>query len=424
MLRTTLLGAGLAVFLTLPVHAGEAGGALRDNLYAGTFAQGIEQLTPMAEGGDQEARFGLGMLELASGVEHLVQALYRHGLVGPDAGMLGPLVTVPIPPNPSPEKLDYAKVRGILAQLVDDMDAAKTSLAAAGESGDYVVLIDPLRIRFDVDGDGQASDAESMRSIVERQLGIPLTPEAAAQPAGSDKNPAQAPEAPDTTLGFDRADALWMAGYSQVLASHGDFLLAHDFSDLVNVAFHRLFPRAGLPMQDYSEGGSIFMEPRTDAAAADAIAAIHTLDWPVIEPDRLKRVLERLKAITAFSRANWAAILAETDDDHEFIPSPRQTATLPGSEVSQEMVDAWLKTLDTADAILDGKLLVPHWRFRQGFDLKAYFETATRTDLVMILTGYGAIPFLKDGPVASAADFAEANRVFGENLIGYAFFFN
>ncbi|AKR56335.1 hypothetical protein XM25_11115 [Devosia sp. H5989] len=424
MLRTTLLGAGLAAYLTLPVHAGEAGDALRDNLYAGTFAHGIEQLTPMAEGGDQEARFGLGMLELASGVEHLVQALYRHGLVGPDAGMLGPLVTVPIPPNPSPEKLDYAKVRAILAQLVDDMDAAKTSLAAAGESGDYVVLIDPLRIRFDVDGDGQASDAESMRSIVERQLGIPLTPEAAAQPAGSDKNPAQAPEAPDTTLGFDRADALWMAGYSQVLASHGDFLLAHDFSDLVNVAFHRLFPRAGLPMQDYSEGGSIFMEPRTDAAAADAIAAIHTLDWPVVEPDRLKRVLERLKAITAFSRANWAAILAETDDDHEFIPSPRQTATLPGSEVSQEMVDAWLKTLDTADAILDGKLLVPHWRFRQGFDLKAYFETATRTDLVMILTGYGAIPFLKDGPVASAADFAEANRVFGENLIGYAFFFN
>lgn len=424
MLRTTLLGAGLAAFLTLPVHAGEAGDALRDNLYAGTFAHGIEQLTPMAEGGDQEARFGLGMLELASGVEHLVQALYRHGLVGPDAGMLGPLVTVPIPPNPSPEKLDYAKVRAILAQLVDDMDAAKASLAAAGESGDYVVLIDPLRIRFDVDGDGQASDAESMRSIVERQLGIPLTPEPATQPAGSDKSPAQAPEAPDTTLGFDRADALWMAGYSQVLASHGDFLLAHDFSDLVNVAFHRLFPRAGLPMQDYSEGGSIFMEPRTDAAAADAIAAIHTLDWPVVEPERLKRVLERLKAITAFSRANWAAILAETDDDHEFIPSPRQTATLPGSEVNQEMVDAWLRTLDTADAILDGKLLVPHWRFRQGFDLKAYFETATRTDLVMILTGYGAIPFLKDGPVASAADFAEANRVFGENLIGYAFFFN
>jgi hypothetical protein len=42
----------------------------------------------------------------------------------------------------------------------------------------------------------------------------------------------------------------------------------------------------------------------------------------------------------------------------------------------------------------------------------------------MILTGYGALPFLKDGPIATAEDFAAANRVFGDNLLGYAFWFN
>ena len=80
--------------------------------------------------------------------------------------------------------------------------------------------------------------------------------------------------------------------------------------------------------------------------------------------------------------------------------------------------------MDTTDQILNGELLVPHWRFKLGFDLEAYFETATETDLVMIWTGLGALPFLKEGPVASAESFAEANRVFGDQFIGYAFWFN
>lgn len=425
MLRTTILGTGLAALMVLPASAGEAGDILRENLYAGTLAQGIAALSGRT--GDQEALFGLGYLQLVQGVEHFMQALYRHGLAAPDAGMLGQILSVPIPPNPNPEKLDYGKVRAIFAALVDDMDTAKATLVSAGASGEYVVLIDPLKIRIDVNADGVASEAESLRTIIETQFGIPLSPTIEGQPAtgAEDKNADKVSRGgPDFTLGFDRADAIWMAGYSQVLASYGDFLLAHDFSDLVNVAFHRLFPRAGLPMQAYATGGTLFMEPGTDAAVADAVAAIHTLNWPVVEPERLKRVLERYRTITGLSRENWKAILAETDDDHEFIPSPTQTPTLPGSAITNEMVNAWLATLDTADAIIDGKLLVPHWRFRQGFDLKAYFETATRTDLVMILTGYGALPYLRDGPVASAADFAEANRVFGENILGYAFFFN
>ena len=131
-----------------------------------------------------------------------------------------------------------------------------------------------------------------------------------------------------------------------------------------------------------------------------------------------------IKSITAFSRQNWQAILAETDDNRELVPSPRQTPIAPDGVVTQASVDAWMATLDTADEILDGKLLVPHWRFKQGFDLPAYFNAAKRTDIVMLLTGYDALPFLRDGPVANAASFAAANKVFGDQLLGYAFWFN
>ena len=123
----------------------------------------------------------------------------------------------------------------------------------------------------------------------------------------------------------------------------------------------------------------------------------------MVEPDRLKRVLTRGQEVIELSRRNWAAILTETDDDMELIPSPSQTPQLQGPDgaVTQEMVDAWLATLVEVEKILDGELLLPHWRFQNGgFDLRAYFETATKTDIVMILTGYGALPFIKEGPVA------------------------
>ena len=106
------------------------------------------------------------------------------------------------------------------------------------------------------------------------------------------------------------------------------------------------------------------------------------------------------------------------------MPAPQQTPIFPEGDVTDEMVVAWHDTLDKAEQMLDGELLLPHWRFRQGFDLRAYFESATRTDLVLILTGYGALPFLKEGPIASAEDFAAANAVFGESALGYAFYFN
>src|SRR5690606_24117120 len=135
--------------------------------------------------------------------------------------------------------------------------------------------------------------------------------------------------------------------------------------------------------QDFVRGGQLILDPESDTAIADAIAAIHTLNWPVVDRERLKGVPNMLRVVTGSSRQNWQAILAETDDDRELLPSPRQTAIFPEGNITEEMVDAWLATLDTLDQILDGKLLIPHWRFKQGFDLKSYFETAERTDLVM-----------------------------------------
>lgn len=404
----------LVLSLAMPVTAGEAGDITREALYAGGLEKGLADLAPFRERLVQEGAFGIGFIRFVSAVEHLAQAFYRHGFAAPDGGpVAGPQLELPIPANTAPQPLDYPGYRAILSRFVADMDAARASLLEAGETGDYVVPVDLARIRIDLDADGSASEAESIGNVLAAAFG--MRPDASAGPT----------ESPDLTIGFDRADAIWLAGYTQILAAQADFLLAHDFESFTAAAFHRLFPSAGFPMQPFMEGNSVMLlDPESDKAIADLIAAVHTINWPVTEPMRLKRVLERLKSVTALSRRNWDAILAETDDNRELLPSPRQTSIVPDASVTAETVAAWRATLDAADAILDGRLLVPHWRFRQGFDLRAYFENATRTDLVMLLTGLDALPFLRDGPVASADSFAEANRVFGDQLFGYAFWFN
>jgi len=168
----------------------------------------------------------------------------------------------------------------------------------------------------------------------------------------------------------------------------------------------------------------LMFDPDTDTGIADLVAAIHTISWPVTDPARLSGVRDRLKAVLNYSRQDWDAILAETDDNHELLPSPKQTSMVPEATITDERVAAWRATLDEADKILDGTLLVPHWRFKQGFDLKAYFTSAKKTDLVMLLTGADAVPYIKDGPVASTEDFRAIQAAFGNDWLGYAFWFN
>ena len=100
----------------------------------------------------------------------------------------------------------------------------------------------------------------------------------------------------------------------------------------------------------------------------DFVVLIHEIRWPLIEPARLQAAHAHLKQAVAMSRASWKSILAETSDDREWIPGPQQkNGVVTSMSVRQATVDGWLHALDDFDAVLDGKRLLPHWRFSQGF---------------------------------------------------------
>ncbi|UYO00761.1 MAG: hypothetical protein KIT02_06015 [Devosia sp.] len=419
--------AALAALLVAPglVQADEAGDRLPDLLYSGGAVAERQYYSDRCDQLRAEACFGLGLIETISSYESLAQALYRHGAIAPSTPAAAFLLgmesdTSPNrPANPDPEPLTYEGLRTILEEFVAGLDRARSAFDVAAVGGEYVLTIDPLRVRIDLDGDGLLGESETLAALL-RDLDAFDAP----VPSGKTKTKGEA-ALPDTTVGFDRADAIWFAGYSQVTAIPFDFLLAHDFSQFFEAAMHRIFPEADLPMQDHARGsGTLMMDRDSDAFIADMVAAIHTADFPVTDSERLAGVLGRMKAVTELSRQNWAAIQLETDDNRELVPSPGQTSIVPDHAVTQEVVDAWMETLDTVDLILDGELLIPHWRFEQGFSLKAYFETATETDLVMLFTGQGALPFLRDGAVADEDSFAAGNAVFGDNWPNFIVWFN
>lgn len=428
-MRRLCLAAALAAATILPASAATIGEQLPQRLYDGTLRDIGSEAVERCDASEADACFALGMQDLVSAYEQLAQALYRHGATAPNSPAMALLLGTGMehstaPANPAPEPLTYEKLVAMLEGFTAMLDLASGHFQLAGEGGDFVIAIDPLRVRVDLDGNGTAEAGETLASLlgaVGEFADIPAPD--GPPPGGKTKTKGEEP-APDATIGFDNADAIWLAGYSTVASAPVELLLSHDFSEFYDAYLHRIFPKAGLPMQEHSRGGTLFMDADSDAFIADIVAAIHTADFPVTDSERLAGVLVRLKSITALSRKNWELILAETDDNRELVPSPRQTSLVPNTPVTQEVVDAWMATLDTVDQVLAGELLVPHWRFEQGFDLKAYFETADETDIVMLIAGQGALPFIKPGPIADAQSFAEANRVFGTEWINYAFWFN
>jgi hypothetical protein len=401
---TVIAAAALMVVLAHPAAADEAARTLTvETLEGGDLAAGAKELSAMvaADGGNHEARLGLGMVEFLQAVEHLSQDLNRYGLQPPRSFML-PIMRLPVPVNPNPEPVDYDKFRGLLLAFIGDLATADQTLAGVS-SPDVKIPVDIAAVRYDADGDGTVESLAQVFAII---LDIDIE-EVGSGPA---------------VVAFDTADAYWFRGYTHVLKALGEFLLAYDWRESFDVSFHVFFPRVQSPFQEALAAPDEDSFLGSETAIADLISFLH-IRWPVGEPERMAAVREHLKAMVAMSRRHWAATVAEIDNDREWIPAADQVSYL-GTPVTAVQIEAWHEVLDEVEALLDGRKLMPHWRFDKGVNLRRVFEEPRPFDLVLWITGPSAFPYLEDGEILTSDRWGEIIDAFEGNFASYAIWFN
>lgn len=410
-----------------------------------------------AEPADAQARFALGTAQFLQAVEGLGQDLYDHGLSGAERGTPDfipsvtdlPFLRMPViaKPDPLPFSAD------VLRQILGDFDAALVRAEATLATVPKVPVLLPLdvgQISFDYDHDGRAGSNEALQELIFAVSGTSL-------------------RQGFPVIGFDESDVTWLRGYAHLLAGITDILLAHDFSETVDLTFQSAFPTANLPSSplnsvraglmadlqaNLAPNGGCWSDkfnswddatsPAEDAdekryrrcrAAHDAleyggigdlIAFVHLFRWPVMEPDRLLVARQHFLSMIALSRESWASILAETDDAAEWVPGPGQTSLFESFRVDNQVVAGWMDFLDQAEGVLEGRLLLAHWRFdrSQGVNLRRMFEQPRTLDPIMILTGAGAIPYMEQGELAAGSTMDTAMGVLEGGLLAYFLWFN
>ncbi|MCU0708040.1 MAG: hypothetical protein MUF23_07095 [Pirellula sp.] len=352
---------------------------------------------------DDHARFSLGVAQFFVAVEHLGQGFYEFGLRDPNrsiASML-PFLRLPIPFNDNPRLFSYQDSRNILQRFIDDLAVAEKSLSEVDDTEVKLRLpITRISLNF--------ADASSPP--------VPLRKILIAMRSIRDQQ--------DFVVVFDRADVAWLRGYCHLLTAMCEFLLAHDGQELFDATAHLFFQRVDTPFTFLPQGQRVY-DFGGGFDIADVIAMIHLIRLPATEPLRMQAALHHLEQVLEQSEEMWKFAIAETDDDHEWIPNARQTGELR-VPVTQDMIESWLVATKEGKEVLRGERLIPFWRGNgeQGVNLRRVFTEPTTFDLVLWIQGTAAAPYLETGEKTRPDVWWRLQQVFQGNFIVFALWFN
>jgi len=401
--------------------------AIEEFLVEGRLAEGAAamQAAVDADPDDGLSRFGLGVAQFFQAVEALGQSQYRYGLLGNRRRAI-PFMRLPIPENDKPEQISYESARSTIQEFLSGLSKAEQTLAGVKTSGIKL----PLKIgqiRLDLDGDGVGTDEESIWDILNALKGGGRPEEAAAT-------------VNQLVVAFDDGDVLWLRGYCHVMSALGEMVLAYDWRDQFERTAHLFYPSVKSPYDFLQTEGAGPFNGFNSQNILDVIALIHTVNYECIEPERMKTALGHLESVISLSRESWKLINAETDNDREWLPNPRQSAALGELRVSQQNLVGWQAFLDEADAILQGKKLLPFWRgidgeamffdgnFPEhpelGINVRKIFLEPARLDLILWLQGTGLQPFLEKGERTDPDAWRRIMDAFNGNFFLFMAWFN
>lgn len=402
-------------------------------LRKGKLTDGEMELTAQLEASpnDDNIRFGLGIVQFLGAVQKLSQDLYRYGIRNPaEQDLRIPFLRLNIPANPHPETISYEKARTMMDGVNKRLLQAAATLA---EIKDPNVMV-PLHfgmISLDLNGDGTISEKESLWKLYSHL----------------NRSNLKAEDAEKFTIAFDRGDVHWLKGYCHLLSSFLEVYLAYDSKDMFDRTAHMFFQQVDTPYKFLKNGTHIHRIGSVDIL--DVVAFVHLINWEVAEPQRMETALHDWEEVVAQSRTSWKFVMAETDNDREWLPNPDQNCVIPNMKVSQQMIESWGHIMNEIDLLLKGERLIPFWRSDEnrpnyldqsptsrpeiaqfhtltgtGINVRKIFMEPRKLDLVLWVQGTAAAPYLEKGRLTQGSDWRDWQDEFGGNFPGFAAFFN
>jgi hypothetical protein len=350
-----------------------------------------------------EELFALAGLRFLGGVEAALQLRWQTGIRADWSEL--PILRLPIPENPAPRAFAPADFTALLTGLDADMEAARAALDQLGDQP-FALEIRLSDLWFDINASGTRDQGEDLASVAGLTLGggrimaVPVS---------------------DPVVVFDNADAAWLSAYTHFLSGFTSVALAYD----PEPAIQRVL--------DASEGIYALWGDTPPPNAFDMMFGRQV--------DRVAMVLFALsntpdKALAADAHAHflsmitenrrfWALVEAETDDNREWVPNERQSSGL-GIILPPETGARWQAVLADAEKLLNGDILIPHWRFggEAGINLKKMFENPPPIDLVTFIQGEGLLPYAEKGPRMTLNAWNDFERLVSGDAALFAVFLN
>ena len=351
--------------------------------------------------------FVLGGVRFLSAVEGALQTRYNHDMNSEMMAMMGdlPFLRLPVAPNPAPQPIEPEVITTLFTDALADLDGALAALDTISDEDEVSVTIRPDDLWFDIDANGTLDPGEGFADVLSNVLSLPSS----SVETGLE-------------IRFDTADAAWLSAYAHMLSGLSDLILSTDPEQALRDVF------AGARRLDELRGPiplrlGFFSE--NELGELDAIATlIVALEGP-LDSNHTRSAHEHFKDGLADNRTFWRRVEAETDNANEWVPNDRQQSVLP-FDFPTGLGAAWQEVLADAEAILDGRLLLPHWRLSDaaGINLASVLQSPPSIDIIGLIQGYTFAEHVERGPVVDFDSLSRFDDMTGGNSPFFAIVLN
>ncbi len=350
--------------------------------------------------------FALGAMQFLITIERALQTRHAYNLSADDLDF--PVLRLGIAPNPDPLPIDPGVVAAIFTDIGQGMAIARATLEAIPSAAEVLVSIDLAGLWFDVDGDGEWSRREGVLDVISGSV-------MRRSMAGAEGNRRIA-------VRFDGADVAWLLAYTHLLSGISDVVLAWDPTEVIAQV---LGSAASIREIRGSDDDPFLVFSADDAKWIDMFAMLYGSVNRMPEQSHLADARNHFLAMIAANREFWLRVDRETDNKGEWIPNDRQTAALPYT-LPQGTGAAWLEVLSDAEAVLNGELLIPHWRLARmgGVNLKTFVDNPAPVDIVTWIQGSGLLPYMEAGETINSNNMRQFERMISGDAITFMLLLN